>query len=109
MVHPQARALDPDAEAALADFVRVNHIHPGIGATRKDLKKLCLTSYAEQAGDQRHLERFCASSSFLRDLEKRQRPSLRTPHKEPQIAVDESDATYFLNRLNSLPDDDPSG
>lgn len=107
MGHPQARALDSDAEAAIADFVRVNYVHTGIGATRKDLRELCLTAYSEQTDDERHLERFCASSRFLRGLERRQQLSLRTPHKERRTIVDENVATYFLNRLNSLSDDYP--
>jgi hypothetical protein len=63
--HPRTRALDPDAEAAVAEFALVNYIDPGIGATRQDLKELCLTSYAQQTDDKRHFERFCASSTFV--------------------------------------------
>jgi hypothetical protein len=32
--HPRVRALSPESEAATADFLRDNCIHPGIGATR---------------------------------------------------------------------------
>jgi hypothetical protein len=32
--HPQARALNPDNETAIADFLRDNYIRTGIGATR---------------------------------------------------------------------------
>jgi hypothetical protein len=65
--YPQTGALDADA-----DLVRDNSIDTGIGVTRRALRQLCLNSEAEQAEDEGHLERFCASSTFLRDLERRQ-------------------------------------
>jgi hypothetical protein len=37
--HPQVRALSPDNEAAIADFVRVNCINTEIGTTRTYLKQ----------------------------------------------------------------------
>jgi hypothetical protein len=52
--HPQARALDPQCESGIADFVRVNYIRPGIGATRTELKCLCLDCYALQIDEERH-------------------------------------------------------
>jgi hypothetical protein len=78
--HSQARALNPDNEAAITNFVRVNYIDTGIGAACTHLKHLCLDAYAAQADDERHLERFCASTTFLRDMQTRQGSSLRTPH-----------------------------
>jgi hypothetical protein len=78
--HPCARALNPESEAAIAYFIRANYIKPGIGATRTHLKHLHLHSYAGQTDDGRHLERFCASITFLRDMEEHQGLSLRTPH-----------------------------
>jgi hypothetical protein len=105
--HPRARALDPDCESGIADFLRANYIQPGIGATRTDLKHLCLDCYALQTDDERHLERFCASTTFLHDLEKRQSLSLRTPHQERRTVLDEDYATYFLGRLDSLSNDYP--
>jgi hypothetical protein len=58
--HPRARALDPQCEAAIAEFLLENRIRPGIGATRTYLKNLCLDCYAAQTDDERHLERFGA-------------------------------------------------
>jgi hypothetical protein len=63
---PKARAFDPKSEATIADFVRHNYIRPGTGARRTDLKHLCLDCYAAQDDDERHLERFCASTTFTR-------------------------------------------
>jgi hypothetical protein len=105
--HPQTRALNSDNEAAIADFVRVNYIDAGIGATRTRLNHLCLDVYAAQADDARYLERFCASTTFLRDMQIGQRLPLRTPHQERRTALDESYATYFLNRLIDLANDYP--
>jgi hypothetical protein len=60
-----------------------------------------------QSDEERHLERFCASTTFLHDFQARQGLSLRTPHKERRAELDESYAAYFLERLNSLSDDYP--
>jgi hypothetical protein len=65
----RAQALNPESEAAVVVFIRANHIHPGIGATCTHLKHLCLHSYAGQPDDERHLERFCTSTTFLQDME----------------------------------------
>jgi hypothetical protein len=105
--HPQARALNPDNETAIADFLRDNCIRTGIGATRTQLRHLCLDSYAAQSDEQRHLEPFCASPTFLYDLQTRQELSLRTPHKEWRAELSESYAAYFFERLNSLSNDYP--
>jgi hypothetical protein len=105
--HPRARALDPHSEAAIGDLIRENYIQPGIGATRADLKGLCLDAYAEQADYGHHRERFCASTTFLRDMEHRQGLSLRTPHHERRTTLDEDYTTYFLERLGTLPDTYP--
>jgi hypothetical protein len=105
--HPRARALNPESETAIADFLRDNYIAPGIGATRAQMKVLCLDSYAAQSDDERHLERFCASSTFLHDMENRQGLALRTPHRERRTHLDEDYAAYFLGRLNDLSNDYP--
>jgi hypothetical protein len=42
--HPQARALNPDNETAITDFLRDKYIMTGIGATRTQLRHLCLDS-----------------------------------------------------------------
>jgi hypothetical protein len=69
--HPRAQSLSPESEAAVADFIRVNSIQPGIGATRTHLKHLCLHSRAGQTDDERHLEHFCASTtSSKHDLQR---------------------------------------
>jgi hypothetical protein len=73
------------------------------------LKHLCLNAYATHADDERHLERFSASTTFLRDMQTRQGLSLRTSHQERRTALDESYATYFPNRLNDLANDYPLG
>jgi hypothetical protein len=62
--HPQARALNPDNETPIAEFLQDNYIGTGIGATKTQLKHLCLDSYAAQSDDERHLERFSASTVF---------------------------------------------
>jgi hypothetical protein len=103
--HPRARALDPQCEAAIADFLIENQIKPGLGATRSDLKKLCLDCYSAQTDEERHLQRFCASTTFLHDMQQRQGLSLRTPHAERRTTVDESYVSCFLHRLNSLSND----
>jgi hypothetical protein len=100
--HPQARVLNPDNEPAIADFLRDNYIRTGIGATRTQLKHLCLDSYRAQSDEVRRLERFCASTAFLHYFQTRQGLSLRTPHKERRPELDESYAASFLERLNSL-------
>jgi hypothetical protein len=105
--HPRARALSPETENAIADFLRENSIRPGIGATRRQLKHLCLDSYAVQSDDERYLERFCASTTFLRDMEARQGLSLRTPHHERRTTLDDRVVASFLDRLNSLSNDYP--
>jgi hypothetical protein len=48
------------------------------------------------------VERFCASTTFLRDLEARQGLSLRAPHQEGRTTLDELVVASFLGRLNSL-------
>jgi hypothetical protein len=105
--HPQARALNPDNEAAVADFVRVNYSDTGICATRTHLKRLCLDAYAAEADDDRRLERVCASPTFVHDTQTHQGLSLRTPHQESRTALNESYATYFLNQLNDRANDYP--
>jgi hypothetical protein len=105
--HSQARALNPDNKTAIADFLRDNYIRTGIGATKTQLRHLCLDSYAAQSDEERHLERFCASTTFLHDLQTRQKLSLRTPYKERRPELDESYVAYFLERLNSVSNDYP--
>jgi hypothetical protein len=103
--HPQARALNPENEAAVADFLRDNYIRTETGATRTQLRHLCLDSYAAQSDEERHFERFCTSTTFLHEFQTRQGLSLRTPHKERRAELDESYAAYFLERLNRLSND----
>ena len=105
--HPRSRALGSECEAGIADFLRENYIHSGIGATRSGLRQLCLDCYAAQNDDERHLERFCASTTFLRDMEKRQGLSLRSPHHERRTALDEDYSAYFLRRLDTLSNNYP--
>jgi hypothetical protein len=105
--HPQARALNPDNETAIADFLRDNYIGTGIGATRTQLRHLCLDSYAAQSDEEHHFERFCASTTFLHGFQTRQGLSLRTPHKERRAELDESYAANLLERLNRLSNDYP--
>jgi hypothetical protein len=105
--HPRARALNSESEAAIADFVCDNYIHPGIGATQTHLKYLCFDSYAAQNDDERHLGRFCEWPTFLHDLERRQGLCLRMPHKERRAPLDEEYAAYLLNPLNNFSNDYP--
>jgi hypothetical protein len=72
MGRPLARAFDADAGAIIADLVLTSYADPGLGATRRDLKEICDSSYVEQTEEERYLERFCTSSTLLRDPEKRQ-------------------------------------
>jgi hypothetical protein len=105
--HPHARALSDANEAGIADFIRVNHIRSGKGATGGLLQSLCLDSYLLQKEDERHRERSVASSTFRRGFEHRQGLALRTPHHERRLALDESYVKYFLGKLNFLSNDDP--
>jgi hypothetical protein len=100
--HPRARALSESSEASIADFVRVNYITPGLGATRTALHDRCMDAYAAQADDERHRDRFSASTTFLRDFQKRQRLSLRTPHRERRTTVDPRYSSYYQQRLKYL-------
>jgi hypothetical protein len=75
--------------------------------TRTHLKHLCLDSYSTQDDDERNLERFCASPTFLHDLERGQGFCLRMLHKERRTLLDEEYTACFLNQLNGLSNDYP--
>jgi hypothetical protein len=75
--------LDPEWNSAVADSLVDNSIQTGIGTTRTHLKDLCLDSYGAQTDDERHLERFCASTIFLQDMGRHQGLSMRTLHQNP--------------------------
>jgi hypothetical protein len=94
-------------EEALADFLRESYIRPGIGATGRQLTHLCLDSYAAQSDDERHLERFCASTTFLLDMKAWHGLSRRIPHQERRTTLDDRHVASFLDRLNSLSNDSP--
>jgi hypothetical protein len=67
--YPQARALSPENEAGIADFIQVNHIQTGKGATRGLWKSLCLVCYVQQNDHDRRCEQFGASTTFSRASE----------------------------------------
>jgi hypothetical protein len=107
--HPQARALNPEDEATNVDFPRDNYIRSGIGATQRQLRRLCLDSCAESYHDKHHLERLCVSTTFLYYFRARQGLSLRTLHKERRAGLNAGYAPFFLGRLNRLSNDCPAG
>jgi hypothetical protein len=75
--------------------------------TRTQLKSLCLDSYIAPPDDEHHLACFCASSTFMRDMETRQGLSLRTPHQERRTCLNQDYAASFLDRLNNIHSDYP--
>jgi hypothetical protein len=90
--HPRVRALNPESEAAIPDFIRDNYIHRGIGATQTHLKHLCLDSYAAQDDYECHLERFYVLPTLLCDQESRQGPAceFHTKNKEHPLTKSKS-------------------
>jgi hypothetical protein len=102
--NPKARALSAENESAFADFLRASCIQAGIGPTGGLMKSLCPDSYVRQEDNERHLERFAASTTFLRNFENGNGLSLGTPPGPDQKYID-----YFVGRLNSLLNDCPPG
>jgi hypothetical protein len=61
-----------------------------------------LNSYSSAPPDEFQGIRFCASSRFLRGLEKRHSLTSRRPPAEKRTEIDEAYARYFCDRTNAL-------
>jgi hypothetical protein len=87
--------------------MKENFISSGLPATRSTLKTLAINAYASQDIDQFRTERFCASSTFLSDFQNKWNLSLRKPHPERRVDVDQEYVKSFLERLESCKESYP--
>jgi hypothetical protein len=99
--HPRTGGLNRNHKIAITNFVCPKYNQPGIGTTRTHLKHLYLDSCAGQEDDERHLERFSVSATFLKDRQSRPALTLGIQHKERKAVLNEVYTAYFLKRLNS--------
>jgi hypothetical protein len=63
-----------------------------------------LNSYSSTPPGEFRRGRFCASPQFLRGLEKRHNFPMRKPGAEKRATIDAYYATYFRERINTLPE-----
>jgi hypothetical protein len=77
--------FDDDTEASSIDCFKTNYFEPGIGGIRQALGSFCLNSYSSAPPDEFERDRFCASSRFLRGLEKRHGLAVTRSHIVPKL------------------------
>jgi hypothetical protein len=99
--HPAKRVLPLEAESAIAQHLKQNYIDTGIGAMRSTIQTLATNAFGSLPADEIHVERFCASSSWVDGFMERTGLCLRIPHPERRCKIDESMAIQFKARLGA--------
>jgi hypothetical protein len=104
MGHPGRRILPAETEAAIASHIKDNYIDPGRAAVRETIATLAINAFGSLPPEQVHVDRFCASGSWVDDFLDRCNLCLRIPHPERRTVIDESVVDYFRQKLHEARD-----